>query len=341
VILRTLDAAGPAHEGSEDFLPEALRCKQAYEKWWKRCAIREAESLGRSKVFLVDDTGQELGAFKIRGATVSVHEAARTRDGELRGVCAASSGSLGMAVARTAANLRLTCTIFVPAGAAPEKKEKIRSLGAKLDDSQPTFEAAKEKARRFEAEEPSTKFIDGAAWENFKGNASLAAEIAESGLLSAGRSAVVVPLGVGGLAVPTGLFFQATGRDCDLLVVEPAEYCKFLASRSGGPEPRFASTIADGAAIARLPDLSRRLLDRVARGAAALTEQEIVAGMRFLWHRYRLRCEGAAALAAGTYLADPRRFDDYDQVWLVVTGRNIDDARFEALVKSPGALETA
>jgi threonine dehydratase len=246
-----------------------------------------------------------------------------------------------MAVARTASNLRLACTIFVPAGAAAEKKERIRSLGASLDDSESTFETAKEKARRFESEEPSTRFIDGAAWENFKGNASLAAEIAESGRLSGGRSAVIVPLGVGGLAVPTGLFFQTSGMACDLFVVEPAEYCKFLASRCGGLQPRFGSTIADGAAIARLPELSRRLLDRVARGAAALTEDEIVAGMRYLWHRYRLRCEGAAALAAGTYLADPRRFDEYDQVWLVVTGRNIDAGRFDALVTSPGALETA
>jgi threonine dehydratase len=334
MILRRLLPVASTAEAPMDFLTEAMRCKDAYERWWKPCAIREARPLGRAQLFLVDDTAQELGAFKIRGATVSIHEAVRLSEGGLRGVCAASSGSLGMAVAKTAANLNLECRIFVPANATEAKKEKIRSLGAALDDAEPTFEAAKEKARGFAEGQPGRKFIDGAAWENFKGNASLAAEIAGSGRMSGGRSAVVVPLGVGGLAVPTGLFLKARGYDSDLFVVEPLSYCKFLASRCDGIHPGFEPTIADGAAIARLPELSRRLLDGLARGAAALTEGEVVEGMRFLWSEYHVRCEGAAALAAGAYRTDPAHFDDYDQVWLIVTGRNIESPLFRTLVES-------
>ncbi len=333
MILRPLLPAGSPDEGSEDFLPEAIRCKRAYEQWWKRCAIREARPLRRAKVYLVDDTGQELGAFKIRAPPCPFTRPYWTSQGDLRGVCAASSGSLGMAVARTAASLGLECTIFVPATATPDKKEKIRSLGAALDESEPNFEAAKEKAKRFASEYRGRKFIDGAAWENFKGNASLAAEMTESGRMG-GRSAVIVPLGVGGLAVPTGLFLKASGHESDLFVVEPSNYCKFLAARCDAVHPNFEPTIADGAAIARLPDLSLRLLDQIVRGAAAVTEDEIVQGMRFLWEEYHLQCEGAAALAAATYLADPTQFDAYDQVWLIVTGRNIEPSRFRALVGS-------
>jgi threonine dehydratase len=238
-----------------------------------------------------------------------------------------------MAVARTAANLNLQCTIFVPSNATADKKARIRSLGAALDESEPTFEAAKEKAQQFAVEHRGRKFIDGAAWENFKGNASLAAEIAESGRMGRGKSAVIVPLGVGGLAVPTGLFLKAGGHESDLFVVEPTNYCKFLASHCDAIHPGFEPTIADGAAIA-LPDLSRQLLDQIVRGAAAVTEEEIVQGMRFLWDEYELPCEGAAALATALYLADPHYFDAYDQVWLIVTGRNIESSRFRTLVGS-------
>ena len=338
MILRELPASGSAESEHDDFVEEALRCKSQYGHLWNRAVIAELAQLARKGVFLVDDTQQEVGAFKIREASVAVNEALHRTADPLSSVCAGSSGSFGMAIASSARRLGLESTIFVPANASLKKKERIRSYGAVVDDSEPTFEAAKQKARLFAQHEPGRLFIDGVGWGVFRGNATLAAEMVETGL-TRGRSAVVVPLGIGGLAVPMGLFLRGSGFRTDLFLVEPLTHCKFLAEHAHGIRPTFADTIADGASIRALPDLARGLLNRFAHAVIALTEEEIVRAMRYLWEHQHIPSEGAGALALGAFLARPDLFDEYDQVWLIVTGRNIESSRLQSVLALPNAVE--
>ena len=341
MILRELPAARSAETERDDFVEETLRSKSQYGHFWNRSAIIELKQLPRKGAFLVDDTQQEIGAFKIRGAAVAVNEAVRVSADRLLSVCAASSGSFGMGIASVAARLGLESTIFMPADASGEKKQRIRSFGAVVDDSEPTYEAARQKARIFAEQQQEKMFIDGVGWEVFKGNATLAAEVVESSLLTRGQSAVLVPLGIGSLAVPMSLFLRGSGFASDVFLVEPLTYGKFLAEHADGLRPAFTDTIADGAGVRALPDLTRCLLDRVARAVIALTEEEIIHAMRFLWEREHIQSEGAGALAMGAFLTRPELFDEYDQVWLIVTGRNIESSRFRSVLGSPNAAEVS
>lgn len=341
VILRDLTPNSSAEPEHDDFVEESLRCQSQYGHFWNRSAIIEMKQLPRKGVFLVDDTQQEIGAFKIRGASVAVSEALRFSADEVLGVCAASSGSFGMGIASVARRLGLESTIFVPANASGKKKQRISSFGARVDDSEPTYEAAKQKARFFAEQQRGALFLDGVGWGVFKGNATLAAEVVESGLLIRGRSAVLVPLGIGSLAIPMSLFLRGSRFSSDLFLVEPLTHCKFLAELTEGLQPTHANTIADGAAVRDVPDLARGLLDGLARGAIALTEEEIIQGMRVLWEQERIQSEGAGALALGALLARPDVFDEYDQVWLIVTGRNIDSSRFQSLLGFPNTVEVS
>lgn len=341
MIVRDLPPNDVEESERDDFVEESLRCKSQYGHFWTRSAIVEMKQLPRKGVFLVDDTRQEIGAFKIRGAAVAVSEALRVSADPVLGVCAASSGSFGMGIASVARRLGLESTIFVPANASGKKKERIRSFGALVDDSEPTYEAAKQKARLFAEEQSGRLFMDGVGWGVFKGNATLAAEMVESGRFTRGRSAVLVPLGIGSLAIPMSLFLRGNGLTSDVFLVEPLTHCKFLAEHAEGLRPTYTDTIADGAAVRAVPDLARSLLERLARAVIALTEEEIMHAMRVLWEQEHIQSEGAGALPLGALLARPDLFDEYEQVWLIVTGRNIDSSRYQSALGSPNAVEVS
>jgi len=339
MIVHELPRQAGRSDSDDQFVAEALRCQSRYGHFWTRSVISPLERLRRPGLFLVDDTRQEIGAFKIRGASVAVNEANSASPDGVGGVCAASSGSFGMGIASTSHRLGLECTIFMPANASEKKKQRIRSFGAVVDDTEPTYEAAKQKARGYAAQRDGRRFIDGVGWEVFKGNATLAAEVVDSGALTRSRSAVIVPLGIGSLAIPMSLFLRGSGFESDVFVVEPLTHCKFLADLDGEIRPSYADTIADGAAVRAIPDLARGLLGGIARAVLALTEEEIVRAMRRLWESERIQSEGAGALALGAFLARPELFDDYEQVWMVVTGRNIASSQFQALIEAPKAFD--
>src|SRR6516164_4300812 len=71
---------------------------------------------------------QHTGSFKPRGAFANL----LTRPVPAAGVVAASGGNHGLAVAFAASRLGIPATIFVPGVAAATKRERIQSLGARL-----------------------------------------------------------------------------------------------------------------------------------------------------------------------------------------------------------------
>ena len=318
-------ARGPGRSpaNAAEFAANADRAAETYDRQW-----REARIIENGPMYLVDDTSQAIGAFKIRGATVAVAELARTG---VEQVTLASSGSFGMACASAAHTVGIAATVFMARSVPASKQATIESLGGRVDARYPTYEAAKDAARQA-GEAAGAQFIDGVGENVFRGNASLAREIVRSGLLAREDVAVVVPLGIGSLAVPTALYLAGVGYTTDLVVVEPLTHCKYLAALGGAAAPDNEDTLADGAAVAVVPALSAGILDEVTSTAIALSEREIAAGIEHLWQQHELRAEGAGALAAAAVLAAPDVFDGYAQVWTFVTGRNIADADFDAIV---------
>lgn len=317
-------ARGPGRTAvAGDFAAEADRAAERFGREWAPVRIVED-----GRLLLVDDTAQSIGAFKLRGASVAVAELAE--DG-VRQITLASSGSFGMACATAARALGVAAAVYMPSSAPASKQSAIAALGARVHAAYPTYEAAKDAARRA-GEEAGARFLDGVGPGVFRGNASLAREIVRSGRLEAEGVAVVVPLGIGSLAVPTATYLASAGRAADLVVVEPLTHCKYVAALGGGVVPDNADTLADGAAVAAVPPISAAILDEVTSAAVALSEPEIAAGIAYLWQTHRIRAEGAGALAAAAYLALPELFAPYRQVWGFVTGGNIDDARFQEIV---------
>src|SRR5918997_2868061 len=109
----------------------------------RRTPLRRSGALSElagGDVWLKLETEQITGSFKLRGAyTVLASLDARTA---ARGVVASSAGNHGLGVAWAAHRLGIPATIYVPQAAPGVKKEGIAALGARLDDTQPSYDAA-------------------------------------------------------------------------------------------------------------------------------------------------------------------------------------------------------
>ena len=87
---------------------------------------------GVARVMLKDESARlDLTSFKILGASWAIERVLRQRP-EVTTLLAASAGNHGLAVASTAAERGLACRIYLPAGAATARAERIAATGAQL-----------------------------------------------------------------------------------------------------------------------------------------------------------------------------------------------------------------
>ena len=96
-------------------------------------------------VFVKHENHTALGAFKLRGGAVYLHELLRREPG-VRGVISATRGNHGQSIARAAAQQGLSATIVVPHGNSVEKNATMRALGATLVEHGDDFQQSREHA---------------------------------------------------------------------------------------------------------------------------------------------------------------------------------------------------
>lgn len=327
--------AGWSHGGVAQpaaFVPECERCADLYGGLWRECRVLEYDNIGGPPLFIVDDTLQPVGAFKLRGAATAIGEQCRLHHGREIRFCAASSGSFGLSVAYVTAALGAEATIFMPQETPAAKRQKIRQYGATIIDSFDSYEEAKTEAMAFASLNTDLVFVDGVSREVLMGNGSLMLDVVKAGTMSRSKIAVIVPLGIGSLAVPSALVLNQLGYDFDLYVSEPLTHCKFVSTMNSAPRPVGGETVAEGAAVHEVPSVIRELLASVTAGGSAVSEEEIRKAIRFLWYTFQLKTEGAGALAVATYLSNIDALKGYSQAWAVVTGRNIDDMLFQNII---------
>src|SRR6201999_4327035 len=116
----------------------------------KRTALVQSRALSAAAggaVYLKLENEQTTGSFKLRGALNVL--ATLTPEQRKRGVVASSAGNHGLGVAYAAKHFGVPATIFVPSTAPQVKRDGIAALGAKIDTSQPHYDAAMEAATAF------------------------------------------------------------------------------------------------------------------------------------------------------------------------------------------------
>ena len=147
---------------------------------------------------------------------------------------------------------------------------------------------------------------------------------------------LLVCLGGGGLTSGCALAARALSPGCEVWGIEPEAGNDGQRSLQEGrivhiDVPR---TIADGAQTQHLGELTFEIIRRDVRGIATVSDEALRDAMRFVAERMKLLIEptGALAVAAALTAAVPVRGR---RVGIVISGGNVDLARFAALVAGP------
>ena len=269
-----------------------------------------------ARAFLKAELFQKTGSFKPRGVLTKL--ASLSADEKERGVVTWSAGNHAQAVAWAAASEGIDCLVVMAQGANPRKVAATRGYGAAVDLESPDHVAANERLRRLVEETGRTyvpPFDDPSV---IAGQGTVGLEITED---VPDVDLIVCPVGGGGLIA--GL---ATATDCRIVAVEPELSPAFSAGLAAGKSVQIElrRTIADGLAPPFAGELNLTIAAKRVDEVVLLTEEEIAAGMRFLYGRAKLACEPSGAAATAALLAGKVPLDGAHTVVAVVSGGNAD-----------------
>lgn len=317
----------------ERLRPEAVEAAaKRISRHIKRTRLVHSEPLSRiakGDVYLKLENEQITGSFKPRGAFNAL--ATLTPEQQKRGVVASSAGNHGLGVAAAAKALGLRAKVYVPRNAPEVKKSGIRALGAELDDGQPDYDAAMDAAKAFGRETGRAYINPCLGDELLAGQGTVALEIVDE--LPTLKS-LVVNVGGGGLLGGCGSWLRRKRPDVRIYgaqSVNTAAMSKSLAAKKVVPIPPV-ETLADG--LAGLIDedafdIGVNTLDRI----VTLTEAEIADAIRWLAEHHDAKVEGAGACGVGAVLT--RKLEPETPCAIVVSGANIDDVKWRAIVGDP------
>ena len=281
-----------------------------------------------AQVFLKAENLQRIGAFKFRGAYNAIAQLDDER--KRRGVVAFSSGNHAQGVALAAKLLGVPAVIVMPSDAPAMKLAATRGYGAEVVEYDRERMNRAELAASIAAERGATLIppYDDPAIIAGQGTAVLEL-IEDAGPLDV----LLVPLGGGGLLAGSCLAATALSPGVRVYGVEPEAGDDWLRSWR---ENRIVSipvpkTIADGQQTQAPGERNWAIVRALGAGILTVTDDEIRAAMRFAFERLKLVVEpsGASALAALLFGKTDSRSD---KVGVVISGGNVDPARFTAAI---------
>jgi threonine dehydratase len=268
------------------------------------------------------------GSFKVRGA----YNALSLLPSEARGVgvVASSAGNHGLGVAYAAKALGIAATLYVPSTAPAVKRDGIAALGTTVDATEPDYDAAMVRAYAHAAETGATFVHPCLGHDLLAGQGTVALEIMEQ---LPNTATLLTCVGGGGLLGGIAGYVREAHPNVRILGAQTERTNAMAVALAAGhlvPIPSLP-TLADGLA-GQIDDdalaIGRFGLD----GIAVLTEEETAVAIRWLWENEGIRAEGSGAVTVGAMLSGKAEGVAFPAV-CVVSGRNIDDARFEGVVR--------
>ncbi|HET7546543.1 MAG TPA: threo-3-hydroxy-L-aspartate ammonia-lyase [Usitatibacter sp.] len=264
---------------------------------------------------------QRMGAFKFRGAYNAL--AKLGPEERRRGVVAFSSGNHAQEVALAGSLLGIPATIVMPADAPAVKVAATRGYGAQVVlYDRAAGESREAVAERVAREKGATLIPPFDHPHVIAGQGTAAKELFEDvGELDF----LFVCTGGAGLLSGCAVAASALAPKCRVVGVEPAAGDDAARSFRTRTLQRVDNpvTIADGARTQSLGAITFPLVLRHVHDIITVSDEEIVAAMRFLWERMKLVVEPTGALAAAGVLSGRVQVRDA-RVGIILSGGNVD-----------------
>jgi threo-3-hydroxy-L-aspartate ammonia-lyase len=272
------------------------------------------------EVFFKCENLQRVGAFKIRGATNKILS---LREAEKRnGVVAFSSGNHAQAVALAAYEAGVRAVVAMPDDAPKSKVAATRGYGAEIVFYDRHGEDREAVAHEIADREQLTMVPPYDDYLIMAGQGTSSLELLEE---VPDLDCVLAPCSGGGLFAGVSTAAKGLKPDIRCFAVEPetgddTRQSFIKGERVAVPPP---PTIADGLRVVSPGVLTFPILQKNAEDVLTVSDEEIVATIRFMLFRMKTLVEpsGAAAAAAVLFGKLPK---DIKRVGVILSGGNID-----------------
>lgn len=271
---------------------------------------------------------QRIGAFKFRGAFNALSRFSDEQ--KKRGVLAFSSGNHAQAIALSAKLLGIAATIIMPEDAPAAKLDATRGYGARVITHNRYTDDRNAIAKRFVDEDGLVLIPPFNHPDIISGQGTATKELIEEvGQLDA----LFVCLGGGGLLAGSALAAKALSPSCDVYGVEPEAGNDGQQSLRSGKIVHIdvPKTLADGAQTQALGDMTFAIIQDKVRDILAVSDDELIKGMKFFASRMKMVVEPTGCLAFAGALQVAAELKG-KRVGVIVSGGNVDLERFAALV---------
>ncbi len=281
-----------------------------------------------AEVFFKCENMQRMGAFKFRGGYNAL--AKFSPEQRRAGVVAFSSGNHAQAIALSAKILGMPATIVMPQDAPAAKVAATRGYGATVVTYDRYTEDREQIGRELADKHGLTLIPPYDHADVIAGQGTAAKELFEEvGPLDA----FFVCLGGGGLLSGSALATRALSPGCMLYGVEPEAGNDGQQSFRTGEIVHIDTprTIADGAQTQHLGQLTFPIIRRDVNDILTVSDEELVACMRFFAERMKIVVEPTGCLG----FAAARRMKDQlkgKKIGVLISGGNIDLGRFASLI---------
>ena len=296
---------------------------------------RSADERSGASLFFKCENLQRMGAFKFRGAYNALSQFSPEQ--KRAGAIAFSSGNHAEAVAQSARLLGMPSVIVMPQDAPQSKLDATRAYQQGMPRSEVVLfdrytEDREALCRRLADERGMTMIPPYDHPHVMAGQGTAALELIED---AGPLDALLVCVGGGGLVSGCAVAAKHLLPDVAVYGVEPEAGNDTQQSLQRGEIVRIDTprTIADGAQTQSSGQLTFPVIRALVKGVLTVSDAQLVETMRFFATRMKLVVEPTGCLAAAAVLQGAIDLRG-QRVGVIVSGGNVDLARFSALLSS-------
>ncbi len=272
-----------------------------------------------AQVFLKCENLQKVGAFKFRGASNAVFSL--TNEEATHGVCTHSSGNHAQALALAARMRNIPAYIVMPSNAPQVKKDAVAGYGGRITFCEPMLEARESTLERIRLDTGATVVHPYNDERVITGQGTAALELLEE---IPDLDVILAPVGGGGLLSGTSIAATEIKKGIRVIAGEPEMADDAYRSLQAGKiipsiNPK---TIADGLLTSLGTQTYPIIRERVEQ-VVTVSEQAIIASMKFVWERAKIIIEPSAAVPVGVLWE--RKINLHGlKVGVILSGGNVD-----------------
>ncbi len=281
---------------------------------------RTLDERAAAKVFFKCENLQRVGAFKFRGACNAVLSLS---DQEAKhGVATHSSGNHAAALALAAKIRGIPAYVVMPSTAPAPKRAAVEGYGAKVIECAPTLASRESTVAEVMAKTGATLVHPFDDVRVIAGQGTAALELLAK---VPDLQAIVAPIGGGGLFSGTAIAAHGIDKTIRVIAAEPKAADDAARSfESGNIQPsNDPTTIADGLRTSLAPRTFAALRAHADR-VVTVSEDEIIAAMRFVWERMKIIIEPSSAVPVAAVLARRLGLPEGARIGVILSGGNVD-----------------